>query len=216
MTQIKKKILLVSDYITVFSGGIEMYISNVAKLIGRDGFVVEFFGLRRSARWMKKLRWYMLPATGFNIVSAIWLIIRCYKWKPDVIWFHSLIRYHGRLPVWMSGFVVAQKMMMYHDLGYFHPFPHLVTQEDQVLSFGIRNFVRMGLMAKKPQTKLSAAMVTIAVLLKYCSLYLLRSSLLSVVDKHLVPSEFMVRYLQWWGVDEKKIYVLPHFIVNGL
>ncbi|MFA7284540.1 MAG: hypothetical protein WC004_01820, partial [Candidatus Absconditabacterales bacterium] len=187
MTQTKKKILLVSDYVTVFSGGIEMYMSNVAKLIGRDGFQAQYFGITRSAQLLKKARSYLLPLTGFNIISALGLIIRCYKRKPDVIRFHSLVRYHGRLPVRISGFVFAQKMMMYHDLGYFHPFPHLVTQEDQVLSFGLVNFVRMGMTAKKPQTNLSAAMVITAVVLKYCSLYLLRLSLIGVVDKHLVP-----------------------------
>jgi glycosyltransferase involved in cell wall biosynthesis len=34
------------------------------------------------------------------------------------------------------------------------------------------------------------------------------------IDLFIVPSQFVARKLQKWGIDEKKIIVLPHFISN--
>ncbi len=39
----------------------------------------------------------------------------------------------------------------------------------------------------------------------------IRDALLRWVDKHIVPSEFMVQILSNWGANSARTYVLPHF-----
>lgn len=210
----KQKILMVSDIITVFSGGIEMYIFNATKELCDEWFEISTFGITWTKETIKKMRSYLLPFTGFNALSAVWLIWKCLRFGPDIIRFHSINRYHGRLPVLVSQFSQSQKLMMYHDLGYFHPFPHLVTEERQVLPWNFKNFLEMWRKAKKLKSWMAEWLMIILVTLKFCSIELLRLSLFSTIDKHLVPSEFMVKYLVQRGVDKQKIEVLPHFIVR--
>ncbi len=150
---------------------------------------------------LKKIRGLLLPITAFNFVSTLQVWYCSLSWKPDIVWFHSVSRYHGRLPVRVSGFFSSQKLMMYHDLWYFHPYPSKVTQEDQVLPRSYKNWVKMWGNG-------------IAVKFKFLSMSLLRRALIKVIDVHLVPSEFMVFYLLKRWVPKNKIQVLPHFILE--
>jgi hypothetical protein len=94
---------------------------------------------------------------------------------------------------------------MYHDLWYFHPFPSKLTEEDQVLPWWYKNWIKM---SGKKIWSISGIIVS----LKFIGMSLLRWSLIRVVDVHLMPSEFMVKYLIEWGVKKSSIKVLPHFI----
>jgi len=53
-----------------------------------------------------------------------------------------------------------------------------------------------------------------AVSFKFISISLLRWVLRITIDEHLVPSDFMVRYLVDWGIKKSSITVLPHFIAE--
>lgn len=219
---VMRKILQVSDYITPI-GGIEIYIQNASKLLLQNGFEVQSFGLRRSGGFLKKSKSYLLWFTWCNVISAFQIIYKCIRFDPHIIWFHSVSRYHGWLPVLCTKMFDNQKLMMYHDLGYFHPFPSLVTDEQQVLPWSYKNRIRMGkrmgagshksgVVGSKEFEFILEQVRRVGVFFKFVSMSLLRRALLKVVDKHLVPSDFMVQYLIDWGVDKNKIEVLPHFI----
>lgn len=209
-----KKLLQVSDYQT-WLGGIETYVINTSKLLEKNWFQVEGLGLHWPLAILKKVKGFLLPLSGFNIIAAIQLIQKCISFRPDVVWFHSLIRYQGWLPVWVSCLFPSQKLMIYHDLWYFHPYPSLLTQEEQILPWSYRNWMKMGKEQEARNMKrgiIEYVTSFILVNLKFVSMSLLRLTLLKIIDKHIVPSEFMVKYLIDRWVSPKKIEVLPHFI----
>jgi hypothetical protein len=100
----------------------------------------------------------------------------------------------------------AEKRMMYHDLGYFFPFPSKLEREEQIktpLSFS--NFVSSA-QTRNPIKKL-------AMTGKYILLRLIKKQLKKRIDLHIVPSEFIKPILhKSYGITEEKITILPHFI----
>lgn len=207
-----KKILIVSDYVWNI-GGIEVYMKNAGDLLINDGYNVWYFGLK-ATKFVKKYKAYLLPIVAANIWYTIrlWRKIRTYQ--PDIIRYHSVSRRLWWMPLWMASFYKSKKLMMYHDLGYFHPYPSKVTQEEQVLSFGRENFIKMSQQNNintniKNNSNIIHKMV---VFLKYIHLKLLRNILKSSVDTHLVPSDFMKSILsKSRGIKSEKIETLPHF-----
>lgn len=200
-----KKILLVSDFVNKV-GWIETYIHDVQKLLIEQGFEVEIWG-GKLPKWragkIKKLFgiWWGLA----NFVSAIKLKIFCKKWEPDIIWYHSTLRWLGWMPVWAGKSCAKERWMMYHDFGYFFPFPQKLTKvEDVKTPLNARNFVAMS-KSKNPIKKLF-------VWGKYLSLSALKKSL-SSVDKHLVPSDFMIDIVHnSHKIPKEKISSLEHFL----
>jgi len=215
------KILQVSDYLTLI-WGIEMYVYTTSKLLRKQWMVVETIWLHCSSSLLNKIRPLLLPLTLFNLYSAILLCVRFFSYKPDVIWFHSVSRFHGWLPVFISYFLKSHRLMIYHDLWYFHPFPRYVTQERQVLPWWFINWMRMSISVVQQtmrwrywfKTLFSGALMIVWSLCKFVSMSLLRWSLLNTVHTHIVPSDFMVQYLLDWGVKKSSIEVLPHFVVG--
>jgi hypothetical protein len=193
-----KKILQISDYKELF-GWIEIYIHNASKVLQAHERKTKTLWLSASIATLKRIRGFLLPITGFNLISMTQVLYYSIIRKPDVVRFHSVSRYHGWLPVRISWFFKSKKLMMYHDLGYFHPYPSKVTQENQVLKRSYSNWIKMGGGGS-------------GVKFKFLSMTLLRRALLSTVDIHLVPSEFMMTYLINRWIPKHKIQVLPHFI----
>ncbi len=216
-----KKLLQVSDYITLF-WWIEMFIFNIGNYLKDYWVTTKFLGLTLPLSLLKKLKVFFLPFTACNVISATQIISYSLFRKPDIIWFHGVSRYHGRLPIWCTKIFSSKKFMMYHDLWYFHPFPSTITEEDQVLPRSYTNRIRMSEKAKKLRSEKANKKLwfevilfsKIAICLKFLGTALLRWILLSTIDKHLVPSEFMVQYLIDWGIEKSSIIVLPHFIVG--
>lgn len=202
-----KKLLQVSDYITLF-GGIEMFISTIWNNLESYGVTTKFHGLTLPLSILKKLKVFFLPFTACNVISASQIILYSLFRKPDIVWFHGVSRYHGRLPIWCTKMFSSKKFMMYHDLWYFHPFPSSITEEHQVLPRSYTNRIRMSKQHK------NSRFGRLAIRLKFLGTAFLRWTLLTTIDKHLVPSEFMVQYLIDWGVEKSSITVLPHFIVG--
>jgi hypothetical protein len=77
-----------------------------------------------------------------NIFAAIQLYIKVKRYKPDIIWYHSVSRRIGWLPLRITRNSSAKKFMMYHDLGYVYPFPHALTALNQIkFPFKFKTFV---------------------------------------------------------------------------
>lgn len=200
-----KKILLVSDFINKV-WWIETYIHDVKNLLESHGFEVKirWWYLPKWWRWtLKKLfgiwRW------SFNFIDAIRLARVCKKRKPDVIRYHSTLRSLGWMPVWIGKFYTKERWMMYHDLWYFFPFPKKLLYEQQIKT-PLTLFSFLSMVQSVHPT------VFLAAFGKYISLAHLKKSL-STVDKHLVPSPFLVDILHHsHNIPKKKIFCLEHFL----
>lgn len=195
--QKSKKILLVTDFITKL-GGIETYVHDVAQLLRQQWYTVDIIG---SSWWKTKIgRLLSMVASSCNVLFAYRLHRKIQQFSPDVIRCHSVLRYVGWLPLHVINNTPAAKRMMYHDLWYFHPFPHKVTNEIQIpasldwkdFSSSINNFVMKFFVRWK------------RILLKAICKQLKK------FDQHLVPSEFMTRAVV--KNYNNNLIVLPHFI----
>lgn len=206
----KKKILIISDYIWNI-GGIEVYIKNAGDLLSLDDdkYDIEYFWLKVN-NFIKKYKSHLLPIVWCNIIWSVQLLIKIIKYKPDIVRYHSISRYLGRLPVCVNSFSRSKKIIMYHDLWYFHPYPSQVTEESQILPLSLSNFIKM-------YTDLSPInkdnlIKKILVWLKYIHIKLLSNILKKNMDLHLVPSQFIKDILiNSWQVNPDKIMILPHF-----
>lgn len=85
-------------------------------------------------------------ALGLGNIGAAFQLYRVGKErKPDIIWYHSTLRWLGWMPVWVSKFLPATTWMMYHDLGYFAPYPSIITHENQVKTpLSLKHFLASG------------------------------------------------------------------------
>jgi hypothetical protein len=145
-------------------------------------------------------------AALFNIREANKLYKKIKKEQPDIIRYHSILRYIGRLPLRTSKRSPAEKRMMYHDLGYFYPFPRKLEQEDAIrYPLTLRNFLQ--------SAKTRNPLIIGGVSIKYFLIKLIKNQLKKRVKKHLVPSPFMKPILhKSFDISEDDITTFPHFI----
>jgi hypothetical protein len=116
------------------------------------------------------------------------------------------MRYLGRAPLKACSNSKAKKRMMFHDLGYFYPFPSQLTSEHQIKTpFTLKHFLS-SYETNNPLKKL-------AIIGKYVSLSLIKKQLQKRIDTFLVPSDFMKDIVhKSYTIDNEKIKVFPHFI----
>ena len=201
-----KKILIVSDFINKI-GGIETYINDIKDLLEPHGYKVELCGWKLPSWPIGKLAKYLWIISGLgNMYEAFKLKRKITTYKPDLIRYHSVMRYLGRAPVFANKNSSAKKRMMFHDLGYFAPFPSQLFQEKQIRTpFTLHHFLQT--QPTKNPIKL------LAIIGKYISLSLIKNQLKKSVDTFLVPSEFMKDIVhKSYKINNEKIKVFPHFI----
>lgn len=201
-----KKILIVSDFINRI-GGIETYINDVKELLEQHGYEVQLFGWTVPSGPIGKLVKYLGIITGLgNFWEAIRLKRVIKKTQPDLIRYHSVMRYLGRAPIRASKNSSAKKRMMFHDLGYFAPFPSTLFQEKKIRTpFTLANFIDTQA-TKNPIKKL-------AIFWKYISLSLIKNQLKKRINTYLVPSTFMVDIVhKSYNINKDNIINFPHFI----
>ncbi|MEI7918898.1 MAG: hypothetical protein WCH65_01430 [bacterium] len=150
---------------------------------------------------------YLGIITGIgNFWEAIKLQRKIKKMKPDLIRYNSVMRYLGRAPIRASKNSPAKKRMMFHDLGYFAPFPSQLFQEKQIRTPCTLSHFLQTQPTKKP-------IKTLAMIGKYLSLSLIKHQLKKRIDTFLVPSAFIVDIAhKSYKIDKEKIKTFPHFI----
>lgn len=95
--------------------------------------------------------------------------------------------------------------MMYHDLGYFHPYPSKVQKVEEVQGLSFTSFLKMA----KSKNLLKLLLVAG----KWLTLKLLSKTLHKNIDKHLVPSSFMIPLVKKsLGISTDKLHTFEHFI----
>lgn len=174
-----KKILLVSDFHNRL-WWIENFVYDLENILSEKNNV-KFTG---SKIWKTKiLRYISFLLSWFNFYWSIKLYFTIKKFKPDIVRFHSILRYYW----WMSVFIIPKNIeiyMMYHDFWYFHPFPNKLKKENDILkSMTLWNFISAA--------KSKNILINIFVCLKYTYLKLLIYFLKKRVKLHIVPSEYM-------------------------
>lgn len=207
-----KKILIISDFINK-AWGIETYIHDVKNLLESKWHevILRWSTLPSWSKWQRKKRFWLL-LSPFNFRSSGNLKKALKEEKPDIIWFNSLLRWLGSNVVktawkWRKENKSDCKFwMMYHDFGYFYPFPsELYHIEDCKTPLTKKNFVS-AYKWKNPITKL-------AVLCKYYRLQPLKKILKKEIDLHLSPSDCISNIARdSYKIAEKKCKSFPHFI----
>lgn len=201
-----KTILLASDYKTILYG-IETHIHSLKDLLTEQGYIVEIFGANIPKNsYNKFIRILLLPFTIFNFIAAYRLSKHIKKLKPDIIRRHSTSRRLGWFPLWSTRKFTWQQRTTYHDLGYFHPFPSKVNQVKQIPKRNIISYLKA--------TNSKNPIILLASLFKYLTISALRKQLKQNIDKHFVPSHFMLPITQkWLGANTKgKVMLLEHFL----
>ena len=208
----KQKVLIISDFINK-AWGIETYIHDVKNLLESHWHEVILWWstLPTWSKWQRKKRFWLL-LSPFNFWSTGSLKEILENEKPDIIRFNSLLRW-----LWPNVVKVAWKWrkqeksdskfwMMYHDFGYFYPFPsQLFFIEDCKTPLTRKNFLS-AYKWKNPVTKL-------AVLCKYYWLQPLKKILKKEIDLHLSPSDCITNIARdSYKISEKKCKSFPHFI----
>ena len=203
-----KKILLVSDFKSKL-GWIETYIHDVRDILQQKWYEVEIFWTNiPSGKIWKLLRYFWLWFALRNFVDALRLKKKLRTFMPKIVRFNSTLRWIWWYPIKIASQYNAKKIMMYHDLWYFHPYPSLVTQENMVINpLSLKNFI------KSAHTKNPIKIISI--IFKYFSVCLLSKQLKNTIDIHLVPSEFLQEIVcNSFEISPKKVQVLQHFIQN--
>ena len=201
-----KKILIVSDFINRI-WWIETYINDVKELLEHHGYQVELCGWTVPSWPLGKFVKYLWIITGLgNFWEAIKLQRKIKRLQPDLIRYNSVMRYLGRAPVQISKYSSAKKRMMFHDLGYFYPFPSQLTSEQQIKTPCTLKYFLSSYATKNPVKKL-------AIVGKYALLCLIKKQLQKRMDVFLVPSDFMKDIVhKSYNIDNEKINIFPHFI----
>ena len=208
----KQKILIISDFINK-AWWIETYIHDVKNLLESrwHEVILRWSTLPAWSKWQRKKRFWLL-LSPFNFWSTWDLKKVLENENPDIIWFNSLLRWLGPNVVktawkWRKENKSECKFwMMYHDFGYFYPFPsQLFFIENCKTPLTKKNFVS-AYKWKNPITKL-------AVLCKYFWLQPLKKVLKKEIDLHLSPSDCITNIARdSYKIAEKKCKSFPHFI----
>lgn len=202
----QQRILLVSDYDAPI-GGIEQYIRDVTQLLSADKNNVTLVWLNISSMMLHHIRHFLLPVTSLNIYFAVKIIFQIITIKPDLIRRHSVSRYIGWFPVWIAWLFHIRTWIMYHDLGYFHPYPSLLSEVSQIPRvWKLSSWLQAGY--EVDQVWL---IKTILMILKFRNISALRRVLVRNISIHFIPSPYMVPILEQRWIETKKIQVLGHF-----
>lgn len=207
-----KKILIISDFINK-AWGIETYIHDVKNLLESKWHevILRWSTLPSWSKWQRKKRfWLLLSPLNFWSSSDLKNVLE--KEKPDIIWFNSLLRWLGPNVVktaWKrrkENKSACKFWMMYHDFGYFYPFPsELYHIEDCKTPLTKKNFVSA--------YKWSNPITKLAVWCKYYRLQPLKKVLKKEIDLHLSPSDCITNIARdSYRIAEKKCKSFPHFI----
>ncbi len=200
-----KKIVMVSDFINKI-WGIETYIHDVKEILEKEGYEVKLFW-NTCPKWRrgkyKKLFWIWIGL--FNIIDAIKFRAFIRKENPDLIRYHSMIRWMGWMPLYFTRNYKAKKWMMYHDFWYFTPYPHKLYETKGLEKLTFKNYLNLA-HTKNPLKLLMVSW-------KYASLNLLIHQLKNQIDLHLTPSEFMVPIVSkaFW-ISKEKVKAFNHFL----
>lgn len=207
-----KKLLLVSDYAKDI-WWIENYLFQIQWALLKQWVSCDlFWKTERVTWWWRKLD---LLIAGMNLYAGLALWKKVTNKSYELIWLHSVQRRFGRLSLAFLWCTKKQPIRcMYHDFWLLHPFPssvYWVDQLDRAQSFWW--YVQEGkhiLWVKKWYCWWRCLVVA-----KYIYSAWMFFWLQKVVDLHLVPSAYLLPYMQKKLTFSAQIEVFPHFVSHA-
>lgn len=200
----KKRIIIINDY-SEKKWGIETYLHDVQSILSKESYEVYIIG-KEKIPTTKRGKYRDMITSIWNIKSYFSIKKAIKDLNPEVIWINNLIRYHGRLGMKACKTSHAKKIIMYHDLGHFAPFPSKLREEKEILTP-----LSPTIFYKTPTTKNSIK--KIAGFFKAIRLLPLVKQIQKQINIHLVPSEFMEKIVhKSYTIPKKKIKTLAHFL----
>ncbi len=185
-----KRILLLNDFVGQI-GGAEIFVDRVVNLLKTNGYDVE---LHSGCEVSEKPSWQSMLKAVFNLSAYFKLRKKLKKFKPDVVWCHSLMRGFGPLPLAaLDGSTF--NILTHHDAGLLIPYPSLLTSESDLLN---------------GQSNLSFTK-KIGGFLKSVLLVRRLKKRFAKFDLQLVPSEFLLEPVERF-LPNVVAEVLPHFV----
>ncbi len=201
-----KKILMISDFKTKV-WWIETYIHDSTKVLESKWYTIKFYAYNiPKSRVSKLIKYFWLLWAFINFVSFFKIKKEIKEFKPDIIRYHSTLRWMWWLSLFASKNFKWKKFVMYHDFGYFYPFPHSLNFVEQIKSpLSLSNYIK--------SAKTKNPIKIIAIFFKYISVYLIKNQLKNWNFHHLTPSDFMVDIVaDSYKISKKTVQAFPHFI----
>ncbi len=201
-----KKILMISDFKTKV-WWIETYIHDSKNFLESKWYDIKFYGYNiPKSRVSKLIKYFWLVWAFVNLISFFRIKKAIKEFKPDIIWYHSTLRWMWRLSIFASKDFKWKKFVMYHDFGYFYPFPHSLYFVEQIKTpMTLKNYIK--------SAKTQNPITIFAIFFKYISVYLIKNQLKNWKFHHLTPSDFMVDIVSdSYNISKKNIQAFPHFI----
>lgn len=192
------RILLVSDYM-VSIWGTEKYIFFLRDELQNMGKKVAIYGYNGSVpKWKRVFLLFLNPFLFWHFFS---LRREVGKFQPDVIWWHSLLRYIGFWGILALVLSKARTIITHHDLWLIAPHPSRVYA-----LWDIPSTLSLGLFLRGSSNVISILSTS----LKWLYLRILWI-LLSRISLHLVPSEFLISYYRKNTPHEVRVFSHTNF-----
>ncbi len=207
-----KKLLIVSDY-AVDIWWIENYLFQIKKRLETNETAVDVYGKTKGLTWWR--RKIDLAVAGVNVWWVVLLWKKMRKNVYDLVWLHSVQRRRGRCGIAFLWINKKQPVWcMYHDFWLLHPFPshvYEVSQLDRAQSF-------MWYLAEGKNVLWSVKRYIgwwVLIIAKYFYSSWLFFLLGKVVDTHVVPSAYMLPYVQHKLPSSSAVVEFPHFVSHA-
>jgi hypothetical protein len=197
---------MISDFKTKV-GWIETYIHDSTSLLESRWCEIKLYWYNiPKSRISRFIKYFWLAWAFINFISMLKIKREIKKFKPDIIRYHSTLRWIWRLWILASKDFKWKKFVMYHDFWYFHPFPHSLNFVDQIITpLTLKNYIK--------SAHTNNPIKIIAIFFKYMSVSLIKKQLKTWDFHHLTPSDFMVDIASdSYQISKKNIHSFPHFI----
>ncbi len=203
-----KRILIINDYKSLI-GWAEMYVSFLQKNLEMNGCIVDVLGYNSPSipSWKRKLLFLQALC---NVRSFFAIREYILNNSPEIIWCHSILRYHGVF--WLLAIQLywknIKKMITYHDFWLISPFPSKIESINQI------PMIRSIPSWMTSSRKFLSPKLLFGLLVKYVYTFI-PLILIRTFDSHIVPSQFMV-----WIIarniekEEKDITLFPHCAIR--
>ena len=207
-----KKLLLVSDYAQDI-WWIENYLFQLQGVFQKQWVLCDlFWKTKRVTWWRRKLD---LVVAAMNVYAMIGLWKKNISKPYELVWLHSVQRWFWRLSLAFLWRTKKQPVRcMYHDFWLLHPFPSSVYWEDQLdLAESFYWYMQEGkkILWNKRWYFGWWCLVGAKYLYSIWMFFWLRK----VVDVHLVPSAYLLPYIQRKLSNGSHIEVFSHFVSHA-
>jgi glycosyltransferase involved in cell wall biosynthesis len=200
-----KKILMVSDYAAPI-GGVERHMETIGEVLEGAGYEVRIFGKTpRSIPLAKREKITDMLGTFTRGWGYRELRRELADFAPDAVWVHSLTKVYDARTVSLLADYSGRKIFTYHDFSLFSAFAsRMRSLADAPTEWTYADYIAT---LDRPSLFERAYLR-----LKFSKISSIQRKL-ARFDEHVVPSEFMVPFVERFiGMPPERVTILPHFL----